>query len=225
MTNGQVACPLVIRTANGGGIALRRPALARASRTGRWPIPGPQGRRAVDPGGHEGPAGGGDPRSRPGRSSSSTRRSTRPRARCPTASTSCTLGRPRSLREGDGLPRSWRSRAMVPRRAGGRRAARARTGSTSTVIDLRWLVPLDTQTILASVAQDRAAVHGRGEPAAVRLGRRGRVDRGGGGHRRPDGPIVRITAPHVPLPAAENLEALVIPSWNASRTPSVAQLR
>ena len=35
MTDGQVCCPLVIRTANGAGLRSAR-STARASRTGRW---------------------------------------------------------------------------------------------------------------------------------------------------------------------------------------------
>ena len=49
MTDGQVSLPLVIRTANGGWAAVRRPALAERRELGDGD-PGPEGRRAVDAG-------------------------------------------------------------------------------------------------------------------------------------------------------------------------------
>ena len=45
MTDGQITLPLVIRPGNGGGLALRRPALAERSRTGRWRSPGSRSSR------------------------------------------------------------------------------------------------------------------------------------------------------------------------------------
>ena len=48
MTNGQVKVPLVVRTGNGGGAALRRAAFAER-RELVHDDPGPQGRGAVEP--------------------------------------------------------------------------------------------------------------------------------------------------------------------------------
>ena len=67
--------------------------------------------------------------------------------------------------------------AMVPKAVEAAERLAAEHGIDAEVIDLRSLVPLDTATILASVEEDEPAVHGRGEPAAVRLGRRDRLDR------------------------------------------------
>ena len=39
MTDGQVTCPLVIRTGNGGSASASAPSIHRASRTGRWRFP------------------------------------------------------------------------------------------------------------------------------------------------------------------------------------------
>ena len=47
MSNGQLKCPLVVRTAQRRGLALRRAALAERRELGD-DDPGPQGRRAVD---------------------------------------------------------------------------------------------------------------------------------------------------------------------------------
>src|SRR4029079_16382778 len=77
--------------------------------------------------------------------------------------------------------------AMVPRATEAADRLAAEHGIDAEVIDLRTLIPLDTAAILASVAKHRAhpprcrkdqpPVHGRGESAAVRLGCGGRVDR------------------------------------------------
>ena len=70
---------------------------------------------------------------------------------------------------------------MVPRALVAAERLKAEHGIDCEVVDVRSLVPLDTQTILGSVGAHPSLVHGRGEPAAVRLGRRDHVDRGGRG--------------------------------------------
>ncbi len=81
------------------------------------------------------------------------------------------------------------------------------------MIDVRSLVPLDTQTILGSVAKTAPAVH---------ASRRIRGCCGWGAEIMSiiadeafydlDGPPVRITTPHIPLPAADILEDMVLPT-------------
>ena len=68
---------------------------------------------------------------------------------------------------------------MVPRALAAAERLASEHGIDCEVIDVRSLVPLDTQTILGSVAKTHRCVHRRGESAAVRLGRRDHVD-----HRR-----------------------------------------
>ena len=68
---------------------------------------------------------------------------------------------------------------MVPRALAAAEKLAAEHGIDCEVIDVRSLVPLDTQTILGSVAKTHRAFSRRGESAAVRLGRRDHVD-----HRR-----------------------------------------
>ena len=88
----------------------------------------------------------------------------------------------------------------------------AADGIDVSVIDLRTLVPLDTATILADIArtgwlftvEENPRLCGWGAEIASIAAEEAIDDL--------SGPIIRITAPHVPLPAAENLESLVIPT-------------
>ena len=88
----------------------------------------------------------------------------------------------------------------------------ATEGIDVEVIDLRSLVPLDTQTILGSVArtsrlytvEENPRLCGWGAEIASIVAEEAFWDL--------DGPIVRITTPHVPLPAADALEDATIPS-------------
>lgn len=85
-------------------------------------------------------------------------------------------------------------------------------GISAEVIDLRTLVPLDTKAVLGSVAktsrlftvEENPRLCGWGAEVASIVGDEAFWDL--------DGPIVRITTPHIPLPSAENLEDLAIPS-------------
>jgi len=92
------------------------------------------------------------------------------------------LGRASVLRQG-GDATILALAAMVPRALAAAEKLSAEDGIEATVVDVRSLVPLDTQTILAEVARTGRLVHCGGEPAAVRLGRRDRLDRGRGGVR------------------------------------------
>ena len=85
-------------------------------------------------------------------------------------------------------------------------------GIDCTVIDLRSLVPLDTETILREVSstgrlfsvEENPRLCGWGAEVASIVADEIFYDL--------DGPIVRITTPHIPLPAADALEDLAIPS-------------
>jgi pyruvate/2-oxoglutarate/acetoin dehydrogenase E1 component len=101
--------------------------------------------------------------------------------------------------------------AMVPRAL---LAAEELAGSgiDATVVDVRSLVPLDTETILREVAatgrlfsvEENPRLCGWGAELASIVSEEAFYDL--------DGPIVRITTPHIPLPAADALEDLAIPS-------------
>jgi pyruvate/2-oxoglutarate/acetoin dehydrogenase E1 component len=100
---------------------------------------------------------------------------------------------------------------MVPR-ALAAAAELAESGVDCTVIDVRSLVPLDTVTILREVTatgrlftvEENPRLCGWGAEVASIVADEIFYDL--------DGPIVRITTPHIPLPAADALEDLAIPS-------------
>jgi len=88
----------------------------------------------------------------------------------------------------------------------------AGSGVSAEVIDVRSLVPLDTKTILESVArtghlftvEENPRLCGWGAEIASIAAEECIWDL--------DGPIVRVTTPHIPLPATPSLEDLAIPS-------------
>ncbi|MGN6607151.1 MAG: alpha-ketoacid dehydrogenase subunit beta [Jatrophihabitans sp.] len=91
-------------------------------------------------------------------------------------------------------------------------------GIEAEVIDVRSLVPLDTRTILGSIAktgrlftvEENPRLLGWGAEIASIVAEESFWDL--------DGPIQRITTPHIPLPAADSLEDLVIPSADVVAT-------
>jgi pyruvate dehydrogenase E1 component beta subunit len=88
----------------------------------------------------------------------------------------------------------------------------AEMGVDCTVVDVRSLVPLDTKTLLREIAatgrlftvEENPRLCGWGGELASIVSEEIFYDL--------DGPIVRITTPHIPLPAADALEDLAIPS-------------
>ena len=100
--------------------------------------------------------------------------------------------------------------AMVPRALAA--ASRlAEEGVEATVIDLRSLVPLDVTTVAESVSstgrlvtvEENPRLCGWGAELASIVAEECFYDL--------DGPIVRVTSPHVPLPAADALEDAAMP--------------
>jgi pyruvate dehydrogenase E1 component beta subunit len=104
---------------------------------------------------------------------------------------------------------------MVPRALEAAEHLAREHGVDLEVIDVRSLVPLDTATILGSIArtgrlytvEENPRLCGWGAEIASIVADEAFWDL--------DGPIVRITTPHIPLPAADNLEDLALP--NAAR--------
>ena len=215
MTDGQVTFPLVIRSGNGGGLRF---GAQHSQSVENWAMAIP-GLKVVAPsnaGGRHRPVRGSRARSRPGDVL---------RAQGPLRHEGRGAGRRdrRHARHREGAAAGRRRTilalaAMVPRALEAAERLAESGHRDATVVDVRSLVPLDTQTILREVQQDRAAVHGRGEPAAVRLGRRDRV------HRRPrraSGPSTGRSCgspPHTSrCPSADALEDLAIPFGRADR--------
>ncbi len=88
----------------------------------------------------------------------------------------------------------------------------AEEGISAEVIDVRSLVPLDTEAILRSVTktsrlftvEENPRLCGWGAEIASLVAEEAFWDL--------DGPPIRVVTPHVPLPSAANLEDLTIPS-------------
>jgi acetoin:2,6-dichlorophenolindophenol oxidoreductase subunit beta len=101
--------------------------------------------------------------------------------------------------------------AMVPK-ALAAAAQLAERGIDATVIDVRSLVPLDTQTILREVSatgrmftvEENPRLCGWGAELVSIVAEECFDDL--------DGPPLRITTPHIPLPSADALEDMAIPS-------------
>ena len=208
MTDGQVDCPLVIRSGNGGAVRF---GAQHSQSVENWAMMIP-GIKVVAPSTAEDAIG----------LLAAAVRDPDPvlffehkallatKQDVPDGEIVDTLGTARTLREG-GHCTIVALALMVPRalEAAERLAAE---GIEATVIDVRSLMPLDTNTILTSVAstgrlftvEENPRLCGWGAEIASIVADEVFWDL--------DGPIVRITTPHIPLPAAENLEDLAIPS-------------
>ena len=85
-------------------------------------------------------------------------------------------------------------------------------GISCTVVDVRSLVPLDMTTILAEVALTGRLVTVEENPRLCGWGAEIASIIADECFWELDGPIVRITTPHIPLPSADQLEDNTIPS-------------
>lgn len=120
------------------------------------------------------------------------------------------LGVARVLREGSDVTIAALA-LMVPRALEAARRLEE-DGISAEVIDVRSLVPLDTRTILESVTktgrfftvEENPRLCGWGAEVVSIVGEEAFWDL--------DGPSIRITTPHIPLPASATLEDLALPS-------------
>jgi acetoin:2,6-dichlorophenolindophenol oxidoreductase subunit beta len=121
------------------------------------------------------------------------------------------LGTARVLRRG-GDATILALAAMVPRALSAAARLADEYGIDCTVVDVRSLVPLDTRTILAEVAATGRLFTVEENPRLCGWGAEivSIVAEECFGALR--GPMVRITTPHIPLPAADALEDLALPS-------------
>jgi pyruvate dehydrogenase E1 component beta subunit len=101
---------------------------------------------------------------------------------------------------------------MVPRSLAAAEKLAAEHGINAEVIDVRSLVPLDTQTILTSVAKTHRVFSVEENPRVLGWGAEIVSIIADEAFYDLDGPPVRITTPHIPLPASDVLEDLAIPS-------------
>jgi acetoin:2,6-dichlorophenolindophenol oxidoreductase subunit beta len=101
---------------------------------------------------------------------------------------------------------------MVPRSLEAAERLKAEHGIDCEVIDVRSLVPLDTRTILGSVGRTHRVFTVEENPRLCGWGAEIVSIIADEAFYDLDGPPVRITTPHVPLPAADVLEDAMLPS-------------
>jgi pyruvate/2-oxoglutarate/acetoin dehydrogenase E1 component len=101
---------------------------------------------------------------------------------------------------------------MVPRALAAAEKLKSEHGIDCEVIDVRSLVPLDTKTILGSVARTHRLFTVEENPCLCGWGAELVSIVADEAFYDLDGPPVRITTPHIPLPAADILEDLALPS-------------
>ena len=101
---------------------------------------------------------------------------------------------------------------MVPRALEAAERLKAEHGIDCEVVDVRSLVPLDTQTILGSLARTHRLFTVEENPRLCGWGAEIVSIVADEGFYDLDGPPVRITTPHIPLPAADILEDIALPT-------------
>ena len=120
------------------------------------------------------------------------------------------LGRARVRREGSDC--TIVALALMVPRALEAAEQLASEGIDCTVIDLRSLIPLDMTTVLDSIQATSRLFTVEENPQACGWGAEVASIVANEAFWDLDGPVVRITTPHLPLPASDVLEDLAIPS-------------
>jgi pyruvate/2-oxoglutarate/acetoin dehydrogenase E1 component len=208
MTGGQVSLPLVIRTANGGGARFGG---QHSQSLENWAMAVP-GLKVVAPSNSADVIG----------LTAAAIRDPNPvvvfehkllfseKSEVPDGEIVDTLGTAKVLRRGSDVTIVALA-AMVPR-ALAAAADLVERGISAEIIDVRSLVPLDTKTILESVARTSHLVTVEENPRLVGWGAEIASLVAEEAFWDLDGPVTRVTTPHIPLPAADALEDLAIPS-------------
>ncbi len=208
MTGGQVALPLVIRTANGGG---NRFGGQHAQSVENWAMAVP-GLKVVAPS---------KPRDVIGLMAAAVRdpdpvvffehkKLFATKQDVPEGEIVDRLGEATILRSGSDVTIVALA-AMVPVAEEAATILEA-AGVSAEVIDLRTLVPLDTKALLDSVSRTGRLVTVEENPRLCGWGAEISSIVAEEAFWNLDAPIVRVTTPHIPLPAAAELEDLAIPS-------------
>lgn len=227
MTDGQVSFPLVVRTANGGGARF---GAQHSQSVENWCMMIP-GLKVVAPS---------TPEDVVGLMAASVRDPDpvvffehkslmATKAPVPDGEIVHDLGTAKIVREGTDVTIAALA-LMVPRALEAAEML-ATDGISTEVIDVRSLVPLDTSTLLSSVSktgrfftvEENPRLCGWGAELVSIVSDEVFWDL--------DGPPVRITTPHIPLPAAASLEDLALPSverirdvvWKSSDSGAVAR--
>lgn len=121
------------------------------------------------------------------------------------------LGAAKVVRAGDDVTIAALA-AMVPRALKAAETLESEHGVSAEVIDVRSLVPLDTKTLFASVSRTGRLVTVEENPRLCGWGAELSSIVAEELFWDLEGPIVRVTTPHIPLPSADALEDAVMPS-------------
>ena len=209
MTNGQVSLPLVIRTANGAG---SRFGAQHSQSVENWAmaVPGLKGVAPSTPADVIGllAAAVRDPDPVLFFEHKSLYASKGP---VPDGEVIDQLGLAKVLRKGTDVTLVALA-AMVPRALAAAERLAANHGVSATVVDVRSLVPLDTSTILREIEHTGRLVTIEENPRLCGWGAEIVSIAAQELFYSLDGPMLRITTPHLPLPSADNLEDAVLPS-------------
>jgi pyruvate dehydrogenase E1 component beta subunit len=208
MSNGQLKCPLVVRTGNGGG---SRFGAQHSQSVENWCMMIP-GLKVVAPS---------NPRDVIGLMAAAVRdpdpviffehKSLYPtKGEVPDGEIVDTLGSAKILRPGRDA--TILALALMVPRALAAAEKLAALGIDCEVIDVRSLVPLDTRTILGSVSRTHRLFTVEENPRLCGWGAEIVSIVADEAFYDLDGPPVRITTPHVPLPAADILEDMILPT-------------
>ena len=208
MTDGQVSFPLVIRTANGGSARF---GAQHSQSVENWAMMIP-GLKVVAPS---------TPADVVGLIAASIRDPDpviffehkglmATKADVPDGEIIDELGKAKVVREGTDV--TIAALALMVPRALEAATALAADGISAEVIDLRSLVPLDTKTLLDSIVKTGRFFTVEENPRLCGWGAELVSIASEEAFWDLDGPSIRITTPHIPLPAAAALEDLALPS-------------
>lgn len=209
MTSGQVIMPLVIRTANGGGVRF---GAQHSQSIENWAMMIP-GLKVVAPS---------SPADVKGLLAASIRDDDpviffeqkslyAEKGEVPDGDYVEELGKAKVLREGTDATIIALA-AMVPRAMKAAEKLQAEDGISASVVDVRCLVPLDTQTIFSEIRKTGRAFTVEENPRLCGWGAEISSLAMEECFWDLDLPLVRITTPHIPLPSADALEDEALPS-------------
>ena len=209
MTNGQVSMPLVIRTANGGGARF---GAQHSQSVENWSMMIP-GLKVVAPS---------TPADVKGLLAAAIRDPDpvmffeqkslySSKGDVPEGEHIEEIGVAKVVREGSDVTIVALA-AMVPRALDAADRLYSEAGISAGVIDLRSLVPLDTKTIFEQVEKTSRLVTVEENPRLCGWGAEISSIVAEERFWDLDMPIIRITTPHIPLPSADELEDMALPS-------------
>jgi len=209
MTDGQVSLPLVLHTANGGGLRF---GAQHSQSVENWMMAIP-GLKVVAPS---------NPADMKGLMAAAIRDPDpvivcehkallADKGEVPDGEHVEPLGRAKIVREGGDVTLVALA-LMVPRALEAAERLAAEHGIEAEVIDLRSLVPLDVSTVLASVEKTSRLFTVEENPRLGGWGAEVVSIVADEAMYSLDAPLVRITTPHIPLPSASALEDMALPT-------------